>query len=68
TVDVPAVEAPLRRIRPLKPDSSYLIHKLQGTQLSVGGCCGQMPLGGTPLSAEQIGRLRAWILLGAKNN
>ena len=67
-VNVPANEAPLRRIRPLLPDSSYLVHKLQGTQANVGGSGGQMPLGGTPLTAGQIARLRAWVALGAKNN
>ena len=68
TVDLPAMEAPLRRIRPLLPDSSYLVHKIQGTQGTVGGSGGQMPLGLTPLTATQITRIRAWILLGAKNN
>ena len=67
-VNVTANEAPLRRIRPLLPDSSYLVHKLQGTQANVGGSGGQMPLGGTPLTVMQISRLRAWITLGAKNN
>jgi hypothetical protein len=67
-VDVPANEAPLRRIRPSRPDSSYMVHKLQGTQATVGGSGGQMPLGGTPLTADLIARLRAWVALGAKNN
>jgi hypothetical protein len=68
TVNVPASEAPLRRVRPFLPDSSYLVHKLQDTQATVGGSGSRMPLGGSPLSAVQIARIRAWILLGAKNN
>jgi hypothetical protein len=68
-VDVPSVEVPgMRRIRPLQPDSSYLVHKVQGTYSSVGGVGDRMPLGGAPLTATEIGRIRSWILLGAKNN
>lgn len=68
-VDVPSVELPgMRRVRPSLPDSSYLIHKVQGTQTSVGGIGDRMPLGGAPLTAAEIERIRGWILLGAKNN
>lgn len=58
----------MMRVRPLQPDSSYLVHKIQGTQTTVGGSGGQMPLGGTPLSAQQISLIRAWITQGANNN
>jgi len=68
-VNVPANErAGLMRVLPSQPDSSYLVHKVQGTQASVGGSGGQMPLGGTPLSQSQIDLIRAWIAAGAKNN
>jgi len=68
-VDVPSQEAPaLRRVRPSKPDSSYLVHKIQGTQGDVGGFGGQMPLGRTPLSADEIATIRAWIAAGAIDN
>jgi hypothetical protein len=68
-VNVPASERPgMMRVLPFKPDSSYLVHKIQGTQATVGGSGGRMPLGGTPLSAEQITLIRAWIAAGAKNN
>lgn len=68
-VDVPSQEVPaLHRVRPGQPDSSYLVHKVQGTQGSVGGLGGRMPLGGTPLSAEQIAAIRAWITAGALDN
>lgn len=68
-VDVPSAELPgMRRVRPSQPDSSYLVHKVQGTYSSVGGVGDRMPLGGAPLTATEIGRIRSWILLGAKNN
>lgn len=66
---VQANERPgMMRVRPLQPDSSYLVHKIQGTQTTVGGSGGQMPLGLTPLSGQQISLIRAWITEGAKNN
>lgn len=68
-VNVPANErAGMMRVTPSQPDSSYLVHKVQGTQASVGGSGGQMPLGGTPLSQTQVDLIRAWIAAGAKNN
>ena len=57
----------MMRVRPFEPDSSYLVHKIQGTQGDVGGSGGQMPLGGTPLSQQQISLIRAWITQGARN-
>ena len=60
--------AGMMRVTPFQPDSSYLVHKIQGTQGTVGGSGGQMPLGGTPLPAQQISLIRAWITQGAKNN
>lgn len=60
--------AGMMRVRPFQPDSSYLVHKIQGTQADVGGSGGQMPLGGTPLSQQQIALIRAWIAAGAPNN
>lgn len=68
-VNVPSQEVPaLMRVRPFEPDSSYLVHKIQGTQGSVGGSGGQMPLGGVPLTADQIAIIRAWITAGALDN
>lgn len=68
-VNVPANEAPvLMRIRPNQPDSSYLVHKIQGTQASVGGSGGRMPLGGAPLSAGEIQTIRDWVAAGAPDN
>lgn len=68
-VNVQSMEVPtLLRVKPGAPDESYLVHKIQGTQGTVGGTGGQMPLGGTPLSAAQIATIRAWITAGAQNN
>jgi hypothetical protein len=67
-VNVPAVQAALMRIRPGQPDSSYLVHKIQGTQASVGGSGVRMPLGRAALSQAQIDTVRAWVSAGAPNN
>lgn len=68
-VNVPSVEAPaLRRVRPFLPDSSYLVHKIQGTQASVGGSGDRMPLTGGPLTEDEIAVVRAWITAGALDN
>ena len=58
----------LKRVRAFRPDSSYLIHKIQGTQATVGGSGVQMPFGGPPLSNATINLIRNWILQGALNN
>lgn len=68
-VNVPSQEVPaLLRVHPDFPDSSYLVHKIQGTQGSVGGSGGRMPLGGAALTSEDIAIIRAWIAAGAPNN
>jgi hypothetical protein len=68
-VDVPSVEVPsLRRVRPFLPDSSYLVHKIQGTQAAVGGSGDRMPLIGGALTEDEIALIRAWIAGGALDN
>ncbi|NIM48157.1 MAG: hypothetical protein GTN78_20765 [Gemmatimonadales bacterium] len=68
-VDVSAIQVPSRmRVLPGQPDESYLVNKIEGTQASVGGTGGQMPLGRSPLSQAQINTIRAWIAAGAQNN
>ena len=71
-VDVAAGEvAALKRVRPFLPDSSYLVHKIQGTQGTVGGSGARMPRGcsgGTCLPNATINIIRNWILQGALNN
>lgn len=67
TVRVPSVQVPwLHRVHPSRPDSSYLMLKLEGMAGAVGGIGTQMPLGGQ-LTLARIDSVRAWILSGAPN-
>ena len=52
----------LLRINPGFPEKSYLLQKLEQEKPLIGG---QMPLGGPPLSREQIEIIRQWISAGA---
>ena len=68
-VEVPAQEAPgYFRVRPFFPDSSYLVHKIQGTQTVLGGSGARMPLGAAPLTAAEIATIRSWIAVGAPHD
>jgi len=71
-VDQNASEVPaMKRVRRFMPDSSYLVHKIQGTQAAVGGTGARMPLGcsgGGCLSNAAINLIRNWILQGALQN
>ena len=49
------------RVEPFRPDDSYLVHKVEGTQ-AVGA---QMPFGGPPLPDEDQMLIRQWIADGA---
>jgi Ca2+-binding RTX toxin-like protein len=61
-VNVASHEVPsLKRVKPGDPDNSYLVQKIEGTA-AVGS---RMPLGGSPLSADQIALIRRWISEGA---
>lgn len=59
-IGVKSDESPLPYVTPGDPDKSYVIHKLEGTQLTVGGSGGQMPLGGTIASAD-LQAITDWI-------
>ncbi|MEZ4235203.1 MAG: c-type cytochrome domain-containing protein [Myxococcota bacterium] len=64
-VNVPSVVVPgLPYVRPGDPDGSYLWHKINGTQGSVGGAGGRMPPGGA-LSQAQLDLVETWIRDGA---
>jgi len=68
-VGVPSIEAPnLLRVQPFLPDSSYLVHKIEGTQTLVGGSGDRMPLFGGALTEAEIAVIRAWIAAGAPDN
>jgi mono/diheme cytochrome c family protein len=59
-------ESKLALVAPGKPDQSYLLHKLAGTQGRTGNGA-QMPPG-DPLSLDKIASVRRWIEAGAPNN
>lgn len=69
-VDVPSIDAPLSRVAPGDVDKSYLMHKLRGTHLSVGGSGNAMPMVDPPrlMDPTQVDLFVRWIEQGAKNN
>jgi len=65
-VGVPSSEAPtVMRVNTYKPDSSFLVWKVEDRPGIVGG---RMPLGLPKLSNEQIAIIRGWIVGGAQAN
>ncbi len=59
TIGQPSQEKPnLLRVHPGKPDSSYLVHKIEGRS-SIKRA--SMPLAGEKLSEEEITTIRTWI-------
>ena len=66
-VNVSSREVPsLKRVLPGDPDSSYMVHKIEGRPGIVGV---RMPLNGPPyLTPGQILIMRRWIELGAPRN
>lgn len=64
-VNVASINEPtFRRVLPGDANNSYIVHKLEGTQL-VGA---RMPFGGPFLNQATIDQVRAWISAGAANN
>lgn len=63
-VDAPSTGAPMPLITAGDADASYLVHKLEGTHLSVQGSGIAMPPGG-PLDAGVLSDIRQWIDAGA---
>jgi hypothetical protein len=55
----------MKRINPGNAALSYLLHKVNGTQGTVGGSGSQMPLGGSPLSPATRATIENWINSGA---
>ncbi len=58
----------LLRIEPGDPERSYLIHKLRGTHLAVGGEGERMPIGFEPLPEGEIRLFADWIKDCSPNN
>jgi cytochrome c553 len=67
-VGVKSAGSPLLRVQPGAPDASYLLRKLEGTQVEAGGGGMRMPMDGEALSAAEIQTIRAWIAAGAPDN
>lgn len=64
-VDAPSEEAAgMDRIEPGDAQASYLWHKLEGTQIAVGGSGSAMPQIGV-LTEEQTSAIQNWIMQGA---
>ena len=64
-VNVPASELPtMNLVTPGKPEDSYLWHKIDGTQVDVGGSGSRMPLN-SPLHDDEKAIVERWILAGA---
>lgn len=66
-VGVASTQSDLARVEPGEPEASYLLHKLRGTHLDVGGSGAQMPLGGGSVPDETLALVEAWIAAGAPN-
>jgi hypothetical protein len=67
-VGVASSESPLKLVEPGAPERSYLLAKVEGRHLEAHGSGERMPLQQPPLGADAIGRLRAWIEAGAKQD
>lgn len=55
-------------VSPGDPLNSYLMMKLEGKQLEVGGHGARMPMATSPLTEHQLQLFRDWILQGAIPN
>lgn len=64
-VNTGSSQTSLLRVAPGDPDSSYLIHKLEGRAGIIGN---RMPQGGPFLAAAELDTIKAWITAGALNN
>jgi hypothetical protein len=67
-VGQPSIESPLLRVKAGDPEASYLVKKLEGTQLVAGGKGAMMPLGGPPVDPAFLNAVRQWIASGASDN
>lgn len=60
--------ANLKLVNPGDPDTSYLMDKLRGTHIAVGGLGVRMPQYAAAISETDITRIQDWIIAGALNN
>ncbi|MBL9103759.1 MAG: hypothetical protein JNL82_22635 [Myxococcales bacterium] len=64
-VGVPSPSAPMPLVAPGDPSFSYLMYKLDGTHLDVGGVGNSMPLGESMLPLSDFELIGSWISAGA---
>jgi len=67
-VNTQSTQSPLMLVAPGDSDSSYLLHKIQGTQGQVGGSGLRLPYGNSPLQQSHINLIQQWIEQGALDN
>lgn len=58
----------LKIVNPGNPSNSYLVNKLVGTHIAVGGSGSRMPQYASALSSSDLDRILNWITDGAQNN
>ena len=64
-VGVESTQSDLLRVAPGEPEASYLVHKLRGTHLEVGGEGARMPQGGVGVTEDILDTIVRWIEAGA---
>ena len=68
-VGVPSLQlSSMPRVTPGDPALSYLFHKVEGTQIDIGGFGERMPTGAPQLGDGARTTIRRWIEQGALNN
>ena len=60
-----STQASLNLVEPYQVGASYLIYKLEGKHVDVGGSGKAMPFDGMELNAAEIAVIKAWIAGGA---
>lgn len=70
-VNVDSTQVSMKRVSPGNPADSYLLHKLRGTHLQVGGSGQPMPYGSEAsagISADSVELIERWISEGGADN
>lgn len=63
-----STQSSLARVSPGDTQSSYLWHKINGTQGMVGGSGARMPYNSPQLSQENLNLIKQWIEAGSKDD
>lgn len=67
-VDRSSKGADMLLVAPGEPHESYLLHKLRGTHLEVGGSGARMPFGAPAMKEKDMEVIEAWIRDGASGS